>query len=177
MEMPLAMKEIAGRLQNDLRTRFRCRIGWTRPDGMHLTLKFLGDTEEGILVDLENALQAAVKDFSPMDFTISAPGHFGGRNPKVIWLGLQMPEEIFTLQKEVEKTVHQYGFPLEERTFHPHLTLGRVKDQNGMKGMLAYLKRRPIEMESFKADELILFKSELKPSGAEYTKLTTIVLK
>jgi len=177
LEMPLSVKEIAGKLQNDLRAKFQCRIGWTRPEGMHLTMKFLGDTDEGIIEDLANALQDAVKEFAPMDFTISQPGHFGGRNPRVIWLGLSAPETLITLQKEIENAAHKFGFPLEERPFHPHITLGRVKDTNGMKGMLAHLKKIPIQLGSFKVDELILFKSDLLPSGAVYTRLKTIMLK
>jgi len=177
LEMPVSVKDIVQRMQNDARTRFQCHISWTRPEGMHLTLKFLGDTDISLLADLESALQAAVKGIAPLDMAVAEPGHFGGRNPRVIWLGLTTPENLFRLQKEIDQEIHKLGFPLEIRPFHPHITLGRVKNTKGMKGMMAHLKKLPIEKISFQVNELILFQSELKPSGAVYTRLATILLK
>ena len=176
LEAPDSFRDIAVKLQNEL-SRFKCRISWTKKAGMHLTLKFLGDVDANQINAIAEMLEKTASGFSPFEVKLGNPGAFGGKNPRVLWLGLLAPSTLGELAVAIDKAMHGLGFPLENRKFHPHLTLGRIKDDTGTSELLQYLKACKVEEASFKAGEVILFKSELKPSGAVYTSLMSVSLK
>ena len=176
LEAPDSFRDIAVKLQNEL-TKFKCRISWTKKAGMHLTLKFLGDIDANQIDAIAEMLEKTASGFSPFEVKLGSPGAFGGKNPRVLWLGLLAPSTLGELAVAIDKAMHGLGFPLENRKFHPHLTLGRVKDDAGTSELLQFLKSYELEEASFTAGEVILFKSELKPSGAVYTPLMSVSLK
>jgi len=175
IEVPDSFKAAAGKVQDDLR-RFRCRVSWTRSNGMHLTLKFLGDTDEGIVDEIGEALERAVIHFQAFEIKLGSPGVFGGGNPRVLWLGLEAPQTLFDLVKAVEEAMFGFGFAREKRKFHPHLTLSRVKEQAGAIEMADFFKALSVDSEVSTVYEIVLFRSDLKPSGAVYTPLKRVSL-
>ena len=138
---------------------------------MHLTLKFLGDTDEDMLEEIGEALESAAIHFQPFEIRLGSPGVFGGRNPRVLWLGLEAPQTLFDLVEAVEEAMFGLRFAREKRKFHPHLTLGRVKEQTGVGEMADFFRSLRLESEIFTVDEIVLFRSDLQPSGAVYTPL------
>ena len=152
-------------------------IRWTRIDGMHLTLKFLGDIAhsqvEQILVGLRNALG------NHLSFHVQAHdiGAFPNLNrPKVLWAGLSR-EGLAELQEKVESALVRLDFPREERGFTPHLTLGRVRSLRGWKQVLAVIERyERVQFGESVVDHVTLYQSTLRPDGAVYSPLGTVPL-
>ncbi|MGB9776513.1 MAG: RNA 2',3'-cyclic phosphodiesterase [Anaerolineae bacterium] len=152
-------------------------IRWVKPEGIHLTLKFLGDTPVGQLDAIRATLTAVASRTSPCAFTVGGLGCFpNARRPRVIWVGVQpMGEELASLQRAVERAMKPLGFPPEGREFTPHLTLGRVRDRippADLARLGALVSSTDIgTLGEVRAHSFALIQSVLKPSGAEYTPL------
>jgi len=155
------MEELRGRVPG---------VRWVRPEGVHVTLRFLGWCEPAALERLEPLLAAVAAACPPSDARIGAVGVFPERGPRVIWLSVELPEPILALQRECEKAAVQAGFPAEPRPFRPHLTLGRFKERAS----------RPLltmdELGTTRLDHVVLFRSQLQSGGAVYTPLARFAL-
>jgi 2'-5' RNA ligase len=151
-------------------------VRWVRPQSIHLTLKFLGSISGEELEKLAGAIAPIVSSWAPFEVRLHGLGCFpSSRSPRIVWVGIEHGgAEASSLQKAVENQAAEVGFPPETRPFKPHLTLGRIRSSKG-KGTLAQAveNRHDVEIGSFSVNEVHLFKSELKPSGAVYTKLRT----
>jgi 2'-5' RNA ligase len=175
IEVPQPLQARLGEVQRELR-RTEADVKWVRPEGVHLTLKFLGSVSAEVLEKLSLAIAPVVAAKSPFDLRIHGLGCFpSSRNPRVLWVGIaQGGAETSALQKAVEDKSAELGLQPEARPFQPHLTLGRVRSPKG-RGLLAEAieNHKDAEVGTFRASEVYLFKSELRPSGAVYTKLQT----
>lgn len=146
-------------------------IRWVDPTHTHLTTRFLGWTTRERLSTLEPQLAAAAAACPAMIARVGGLGLFppSGR-ARVLWIGVGLPEEGMRLQAECESAAVACGFPPERRTWRPHLTLGRWRDP----------ARRPalpaIDLGPTLLGRLVLFRSQLKRSGAEYTPLSVFPL-
>ena len=154
-------------------------VRWVRPEGIHLTLRFLGevaaDRIEGIVSRAEQCVQAI------NSFTIGIKGCGGfptAKNPRVIWIGVHdQSGALKRLQARVEAGMVELGFLREERSYAPHLTLGRLHPGKGQRMIAQALEAiRESDLGQMKVREICLFRSHLKPTGAEYTKLKVIPL-
>jgi 2'-5' RNA ligase len=178
------LKEDLGRLQERLRSLVAPRsVRWVRPEAMHLTLKFLGDTPLDKAKEVEAALALAAAEVPPFTFTVVGLGCFPNtRRPRVVWVGLQeVTGTLVRLRDAVEAHVAPLGFPTERRSFKPHLTLGRVqryasKSEVREIGEVVAASSAGIEVE-MAVREVCYIKSDLKPSGAVYTTLSVARLK
>lgn len=167
----------------DLADKLRRQIGsddvvWVRPEGIHLTLKFLGDIPVQSVDGLQDMLDEVARRHTPFPVNVGGLGGFPSlRQPRVIWVGVRESSGVLLrLQRDVESGTERLGYPHEERDFSPHLTLGRVR-----RGVVPAQIRRLGELlgktdaadlgELF-ADHLSLFSSELGPAGVVYTRLT-----
>jgi 2'-5' RNA ligase len=161
---------------DDLRPRAR-GIRWVSPENLHLTLRFLGDVEEGQVPEAHQAVCSAAEEVSP--FAIR-PGAFGAfpnaQRPRVLYVSLEGDvERLRGLQRQIENELIGRGFPKEDRPFSPHLTIGRAtRDRRG-----------PIDLPPPPAGaapemvvrEVLVMKSDLRPDGPVYTPLARVVLK
>ena len=151
-------------------------IKWLADDNIHLTLKFLGNTEDALIEPLKKSLSKKISFYNQFYITITGTGSFPDkRHPRVIWAGIQEPSLLKRLQKEVEDVTAELGFPAEKKEFSPHLTLGRVRSQRRVVEALKILD----EFATYKFGEaeinsIVLMKSELKPGGAQHTCLAEI---
>jgi len=158
-------------------------VRWVRSSGIHLTLKFLGDIFPEQAADLGRSLDQVAATFSPFTLRISQLGTFPNPNrPRVIWVGVHEPSgSLAALQSDLELECERQGFVPERRSFHPHLTLGRVKRKispSSIHELAGALVGREIgDLGQFSVDAVCLFRSELKPSGAAYTCLAQAFLK
>jgi len=179
VEVPQLLRARMAELQKELQST-AADVKWARPESVHLTLKFLGYLPAEDLEKISSAIEPSISVWEPFELWIHGLGCFPStRNPRVLWVGIDRGgKEVSELQKEVEKKVADAGFPPEDRPFTPHLTLGRVRSSRG-KGPLirAIESHKDWEVGTFKASEVDLFKSELRPSGAIYTKLRTFRMK
>lgn len=155
------------------------KVRWVRPENIHLTLKFLGDIEEADTEVVGGTISEAVKGYGPISLAAKGIGVFPGiKRPRVIWVGLtgQM-ESLIDLHESLDENLETIGFPRENRPFKGHLTLGRAKGNIDPKRLFDAMEEfKGFESETFVANQIILFKSELKPSGAVYTKLRSVSL-
>ena len=115
-------------MQRELKGRGLHNLRWVRPEGIHLTLKFLGETPPDKVPAIEEALAAACQGVPAFAFTVGRLGTFGDRRgPRVIWVDVGGEREAMArLQERVEQRLEGLGFPREKRAFSPHLTLARV---------------------------------------------------
>ncbi len=152
-------------------------IRWTRPEGMHLTLKFFGYVFQDDVARILEIVGRNVRDIAPMGLNVGLPGGFPSlKKPKVLWLGIGGDtQRLEALQTKIERNLEKCGFPGEKRAFKPHLTLGRARSRGGIISGAEDVITETGEpgTHRFDARELILFESELKPGGAVYTKLAT----
>ena len=181
------LKRQIDRLQADLRRQVSKlgasgEIGWVKSAGIHLTLKFLGETEEAQVEALGAVLREAASKGEP--FTLEARGVSAFPNvraPRVIWLGLhgesRAMDALSRLQAAVDDGAVKLGFPKESRAFAPHLTLARVRDRRPggpLERVLAESRDRVVG--GWTAGSVSLIKSDLRPSGAVYTTLVEVPL-
>lgn len=158
-------------------------VRWVKPEGIHLTLKFLGDVPADQIGEITGALQKSCQRFAPFSVSCSGLGCFPDlRHPRVVWVGIQ--EETGTLaqlQKAIEENVAPLGYPTEKRKFSPHLTIGRVQ-RRVSSGELRRLGELVGASEigilgQMEVRSVNLMRSDLRPSGAVYTRLAEVKLK
>jgi 2'-5' RNA ligase len=184
IELDEDLKSNLLRLQNRLREQVSPRsVRWVQPDGIHLTLKFLGDTPVEQLANVKKALAEAAGEIGPFTFTVGGLGCFPNlRRPRVVWVGLQEPTgALLRLQRAIEANVAPLGFPTEKRPFSPHLTLGRVQ-RNISNSQAREVGEAVAAIAPGTIDEMAVaaasyIKSDLRPSGAVYTVLFEAKLK
>ena len=177
LELPTAVTETLEHLVQELQSRGVEAVRWARPEGIHLTLKFLGNISSDSVGRISQALSRCAASSAPFDLCLKDLGAFPStRDPRVIWVGLGGAlEPLVTFQTALESELEHLGFARERRPFSPHLTLGRTRD-----GMTAPQRRRigeAIVSEQLEVGgvlpvkEVNLVKSVLTPSGAVYTSL------
>ena len=150
-------------------------VRWTKNQGKHLTLKFLGEITDSQLESINRELKISINNFNSFDLIFRGTGSFppSSNFPKVLWVGVEENEVLRSLQREIERSLFKLGFPKEKRNFFPHLTLGRVKKNQKLKPILTALHQsRDKFFGKMSVDKLTLFKSTLKPTGAEYSVLS-----
>ena len=176
-ELPKDVKKVILELQNRLRT-FGKGVAWSRIDGVHLTLKFLGNVEEERIESIAAAVARACDGGTPIDMTLGEAGAFPNvKHPRVFWLGInESSGRLLTLQRNIESALAQFDFPKDERPFSPHLTLGRVKHLDEPEKIARALSVYRPPALSFTVDEVAVMKSELLQAGAAYTPLHKIKL-
>jgi RNA 2',3'-cyclic 3'-phosphodiesterase len=179
--------QIAG-IQQDLKLRLSrelskdVRVSWVQPSSLHLTVKFLGDTEEPLVEPMREAVERAMSGHRIICVPIERIGVFPRvQHPRVLWVG---PSELWeksdigrrltSLHQEVEACCRSFGFASDDTIWSPHLTLARVKQGERLAGQ-AFAKSgvldRPLSIGSLVINALVLVKSELHPAGPVYTKL------
>ncbi len=176
VDLPEDVREALDRLQSDLRQRELSGLRWVRPEGVHLTLKFLGETPAGRVAAIEGALATALLGTEPFRLALGVPGTFGGRRgPRVVWLDITGDvQRLRGLQAAVEGAMVGVGFAPEERQYSPHLTLARVP-QPPRPGTAERVSRALEAVEppraEFEVREIVLIRSRLQPGGAVYERL------
>ncbi|MEA3358179.1 MAG: RNA 2',3'-cyclic phosphodiesterase [Thermodesulfobacteriota bacterium] len=155
-------------------------VRWVKPENIHLTLIFLGDVEENLIEDIKAKVNEVVREMESFKIRLKGAGVFPGlKRPRVVWVGLGGDiDRLSDLRDNLQSKLNALGFIPERRPFKPHLTLGRfkgrTKGENGLKNILERYYETKSDISCLK--EFILFKSDLKPNGAEYTKIFTWTL-
>jgi 2'-5' RNA ligase len=176
--LPPEGRTMLGRLQETLRS-FRAEVKWTAADSIHLTLRFLGEIDPCTLPSLAGLLRTGTGRVPPFRLRMRGLGGFPSlRNPRVIWCGLEGDlVQLAALRDQVASACLQAGFTPEERPFHPHLTLGRVRGKSNLQPLVDYIKIGSTLEHDFAVEKLHVYQSTLRPQGSLYTVLETIALK
>jgi 2'-5' RNA ligase len=174
IDLPGDVREKIGDIQAGLKGVLE-GVRWTRPEGIHLTLKFFGDIDKSTIGSISDIIEKKTKGFGPLSLAMGRMGAFP--NPgkaRVLWIGVEgETEKLASLQGGMEDDFETLGFARETRSFTPHLTLGRVRSSRRMiTGLREAMEKIGYEKpDPFQAEGLTLFKSDLLPGGAVYTKL------
>jgi 2'-5' RNA ligase len=148
--------------------------GWTRPEGVHLTLKFLGDKIPDEKVREVRESLKKLGRFESFTVGLKGFGFFSGahRSRGVLWVGVEASAELKRLAEQVEEAMQRIGFAREERPFRPHLTLARLRGPQPPPALQALVaQQREEELGNFEVSEFFLFESKLLPQGAQYRKV------
>ncbi|KXK22194.1 MAG: 2'-5' RNA ligase [Chloroflexi bacterium OLB15] len=155
---------------------------WVKPEGFHITLKFLGDGNDDARLEAVQAALAGI-EARAFDYALRGVGRFPDavKQPaRVLWVGIQAADEFSALWVQVENTMAKIGF-LPERhpqTVRPHITLARIKKGGNAAAITAFLERHHgFQMAGLRATEFCLFSSQLSPQGATYTRMGSYFLK
>lgn len=153
-------------------------IRWTSPENIHITLKFLGETDEKLVPEIEARLSSICSNSRPFTINVRGAGVFPNpKHPNVLWVGIDKSEGLQNLNRLIEGAMSELGFEKETREFSPHLTIGRVKDRKGIGPVITGLyELRGTFFGALPANEVLLMKSILKPAGAEYSKVAVFKL-
>jgi RNA 2',3'-cyclic 3'-phosphodiesterase len=172
-DLPAPLRGRIRRLQEQLQP-YRLPVRWVRPEAVHLTMKFLGNIRMTDVRPISTLLNAAVEGFGPMPLTAKGLGVFPNlERPRILWIGLWgAVKELRSFYLRLNEDLAALGFPKENRPFKAHLTLGRIKGRIPEKRLAEIMKTfGGFESEPFVADRIVLFQSDLRPSGAVYTEL------
>jgi RNA 2',3'-cyclic 3'-phosphodiesterase len=148
------------------------RVSWSREDNLHLTLKFLGNVPVANIPKISQAIARATQMALPFEMTVSGCGTFPTRGrPNVLWIGTQatgLPE----LHAAVEQECETLGFAREPRSFHPHLTIARLRKPEGGQRLAEIHKAMDFAPQSFTVSEVVMFRSELLKEGSKHTAIS-----
>ena len=169
-------------VSNELRSSLKdVPIRWVPIENIHLTLKFLGNVSTANLEILKDILGKVVSNHHECDISVGGIGAFPKpHNPRVIWIGMEVPQELVSLQKNIEIETARLGYSQEHRPFSPHLTFGRVsrnastQDVHAIADLLETYKVGFLGAARLKT--VYLFRSDLKPDGAVYTPIFSAAL-
>jgi RNA 2',3'-cyclic 3'-phosphodiesterase len=178
-ELPEDLLKAVDAVQADLRRR-GVRVRWTRPENVHLTLKFLGDLPAVRVADVTDAMRSAAAGHDAFRLAAAGIGVFPGlRRPRVLWAGLSgAVAALERLQQALDDRLAAAGIPREARGFHGHLTLGRFGEGAAAGPVADALSVYAAQgFGSFEVRELVLFQSDLRPRGPVYTALARAPLR
>jgi 2'-5' RNA ligase len=152
------------------------RVGWEKAEKLHLTLKFLGDIDEGQLANLREAVKKTAAGFAPLALRIENTGCFPSpKKAKVLWLGIKdeagsLPE----LQARLEQEAEAQGFAKENRPFKAHLTIARLREPQKSDALVERFLQKHFEPAGFEVSEIVIYESKLQPAGSVYSVVETI---
>lgn len=156
-------------------------IRWVPTENIHLTLKFLGNVSTANLEILMDILGKVVASHHECDISVGGIGVFPKtHNPRVIWVGMEVPQELTNLQYNIEIETARLGYSREHRPFSPHLTFGRVSRNASTEEIQKIAKilenYRVGFLGATRVRTVYLYRSDLKPEGAEYTPIYSAAL-
>ena len=180
IELPLEIRKRIAQHIDLLRHEFSdVRASWSGEANLHLTLKFLGNTPVARIPVLSDATKTAARTVSPFPLIISGSGIFPphGR-PNVIWIGIEDPsQKLHQLYSALEDGCAEAGFEREARTYHPHLTIARLRSQRGARGLAQRHKEMDFSPVTVTVSELVVFSSELRSEGSLHTAVSRHALR
>ena len=171
IDLPEALRTALAEAQHHFRSAAP-DARWTRPEGIHLTLKFLGEISDAQTKQVVEAL-TQIGSSEPFSIEVKGFGFFPqGQRPRVFWAGVMAPPALALLAGQVESRMEKVGFAREDRVFSPHLTLARFQVPRPQPALEAAIAARAnTSLGTFYASEFFLVESKLSPQGAQYKKV------
>ncbi len=182
IELPDEVKSVLVNVQDAMRESMGASasaVRWVRPESTHLTLQFLGDVPVRVLPAVQDAIGRGCAGTSPFSLHMGGLGVFPNqRRPRVVWVGLRSDqkdmEALHALQTSIADALKPLGFK-PDKDFHPHLTLGRVREgarQDDYAAIVRAVSNTPVPRlaSPFRVDAVSLMRSELRPAGSIYTQ-------
>lgn len=179
INMTNEIKETLSKVQLELK-KSNADVKWVNPEGMHITLKFLGNVLIGQLESIYQMVLEASSDFNQFPLSLSSLGAFPNlSSPRVIWVKVDKgKQECIKLAQRIDNNLLRLGFPCEQKEFVPHLTLGRVKSSRGRSELSKAVSQLTNQyFGQMNVSKIAVMGSQLTPQGAIYTILREFILK
>ena len=146
------------------------------PENIHITLKFLGETQEELIKDIEEIMKESVKGLQPFTVQLKNVGVFPNKNYiRVVWIGIENSEKLRKIAEHLDEHLTRLGFKKERKSFSAHLTIARVKSSKNKEKLLRVIEKyNDFEFATNRVDTVKLKKSELTPMGPVYTTVCEI---
>ena len=174
-ELPESLRARINQHSQRVREAFpEAAASWSRPENIHLTVKFFGNVDQQRVSAISAAAAGVVKEFSSMQIEVGKTGVFPRPSrPQVLWIGTDDPSgALANLHKQLEHEFAREGFPKEDRAFRPHLTIARIrKPHDGARLAQTHLETK-FDTVEITVSELVLFRSELSSKGSKYTPIS-----
>ena len=177
VDVPQQIKMELDRLIGELRP-LAPDIRWVKAANLHLTLRFLGDIPKSAVSGLASEIAHNIEGFGSFHLSLAGIGGFPNlHKPRVIWLGGgDGQDRLYELAPKIEKACFDCGFGKADKPFSSHLTIGRVKFPKGNERLVSFIQNLSYASPIFPVEEVVIFKSDLLPSGPKYTRLESIRL-
>ena len=178
--LPVEIKKYLSKTIDDFKSHCSDNkaVKWVDANNIHLTVKFLGDTDSSLLDTIKKELSNIGKQFPIINCSINKVGAFPNLNkPRVYWIGIDpQNDDIFELAEQTDKAMSQLGFEKESRKFQAHLTLGRIKISYELSDLNQYISNYKVEPKQLTINKLRLYKSTLIRQGPIYECLHEVKL-
>lgn len=175
VELPIEVRERISAHVNGVRNLLpNAHASWSRPENIHLTLKFLGDIREPLVAKISEVTSRSAAEFQPFRVGVTGSGAFPPRSlPKVLWIGVSDREgNLARLQSRLEEECFRLGFEKEGRPFHPHLTVARLRKPQDARGLAAAHNHLQFDATEVDVSEVLVIRSELSSAGSKYTTIS-----
>lgn len=176
IEIPDTILKLVAEVQKALKSS-NADIKWVNPEDIHITLKFFGNIDESKIESIIKSVEKVIESFSPFSIKVKGVGSFPNlKAPRVIWVGVLDERGILSqFQNQLEKAFEKLGFEAEKRSFHPHLTLGRIRSFKEKGELIKRMERfQEDDFGEFMVEKVVLFKSDLTRQGPIYTALKEV---
>ena len=152
------------------------RVAWVPAANLHLTLRFLGSIGEELVEGVAGACRRVAARHAPFEAKAVGLGAFpSAQKPSVLWVGVDAPPALAALQREVDAAMVELGFEKEERAYHPHVTVGRVKESPG-RSTAEELWKGDALLGASAFNEIVVYESKTRSAGAEYVARARVAL-
>ena len=171
-EIKKALSDLQQQLQSGADIR-KGDVKWVNPDNIHLTLKFLGEIKEEEVVKVCDIVKDVASRHKNFELDVESVGCFGGRSARVLWVGAgQYCDNLLKLQKDLDEQLAMADWPEDTRKFTGHLTLCRIRNSKaGIKLAKMAEDYRDFKLGTVLADSVLVYQSQLRPTGPVYTRL------
>ena len=165
----------------ELKTEFATdRVGWEKPEKLHLTLKFLGDTNKNQLKTIFQIVGEIAERIPPFSLRIAETGVFpqNALKSRILWIDVKDEAgSLVRMNELLEKECAKVGFARENRNYKPHLTIGRLREPEKSLRLIKRHLQKEFEPVGFEVGEILIYESRLQPAGSIYEKATSSKLK
>ena len=169
-------KDVVSTLREELVNE---NIRWTDINNLHVTLAFIGDTDESSVINIKSMLESDFSGFDSIDFRLTGFGVFRNfKDPRILFTDIENPERLIAAWEIVIKGLNALDIKLEERNFRPHLTIGRMKylrDMNNLQELVQ--KYMNVKLQYVTVSEIVYYESVLSPQGSVYKPISKVMLK
>jgi 2'-5' RNA ligase len=175
IELPPEVREQLASHAKQLREAIpQASASWSKPENVHLTLKFFGNVAKDKLTRISEAATRVASEFSPFQIRIGGTGVFPRRSrPQVLWVGVEDSSgRLSDLQQRLEDEFARAGFPKEDRGYRPHLTIARLRRPEDARDLAEAHIKKKFDFIEVSVNEFLLFRSQLSPKGSIYTVIS-----
>ena len=176
-DTPEPIRNDMAAVQSELK-KSNADVKWESEQKFHATITFLGNIEEHILPSVLRSIESTVRKYPSFEISYETIGAFPSiEHPRVLWIGCKNRDGVLeNLKNELDTALLQYGFEKEERAFHPHVTMGRLRSQSGLQNLTPIMKKLTFEPRKAVIHEIAVMKSVLTREGSHYAILTSLPL-